>query len=210
MKRLNVGAGRDIRPDFVNLDCVALPGIDVVFDLAKLDRNKSMVSATKEFPLNISDALFSSIPEASNTFDYILMSHVIEHLTNPLDVMQELWRIAKPNAICEIFCPYGSSDDAFEDPTHYRQYFVNSFGYFSQPWYWRADYGYRGDWQVEKIILRVSAEQFRNKRKVEMLSMVNVHRNMVREMVATLRAVKPAREAKAELRRAPEVEFELV
>lgn len=31
-------------------------------------------------------------------------------------------------------------DDAVEDPTHARQYFLNSFGYFLQPFYWRADY----------------------------------------------------------------------
>jgi hypothetical protein len=87
---------------------------------------------------------------------------------------------------------------------------VNSFGYFSQPWYWRTDYSYRGDWQVETIVLKVSAAQFRNKQKVEMLGMVNAHRNMVQEMVAKLRAIKPAREPKAELRTAPKIEFELV
>ena len=30
---------------------------------------------------------------------------------------------------------------------------MNSFAYFAQPTYWRADYGYRGDWAVEDIVL---------------------------------------------------------
>jgi predicted SAM-dependent methyltransferase len=196
MKRLNVGCGRDFRIDFINLDAVALPGVDVVCDLEA----DTFVTTTENGHVVLEDG----------SFDFILMAHVIEHLKNPLLAMERLWNLAKPDAICQINCPYGSSDDAFEDPTHVRQYFVNSFGYFSQPWYWRTDYSYRGDWQVETIVLKVSAAQFRNKQKVEMLGMVNAHRNMVQEMVAKLRAIKPAREPKAELRTAPKIEFELV
>jgi hypothetical protein len=194
MLRLNVGAGRDVRPDFINLDSVGLPGIDVVCDL---EATPLVVTSQK-----------TVIDDSS--IDYFLMSHVIEHFKNPLLAMERLWNWAKDGAVADIYCPYGSSDDAFEDPTHYRQYFLNSFGYFSQPFYFRADYGFRGDWQPEKITLRVPGNLFRNKRKVEMLSLVNIHRNMVREMVVRVRAVKPARECKAELRKAPEVEFELV
>jgi hypothetical protein len=47
--------------------------------------------------------------------------------------MEELHRIAKPNAKVVFKVPYGSSDRAFEDPTHVRQYFLHSFDYFCQP-----------------------------------------------------------------------------
>ena len=70
-------------------------------------------------------------------------------------MMQELFRIAQPDGKMIIRVPYGSSDDAYEDPTHIRQYFIGSFGYYSQPYYWRADYGYRGDWQAKNITLVV-------------------------------------------------------
>lgn len=66
-------------------------------------------------------------------------------------MMQELHRIAKPGAKANFRLPNGASDDAFEDPTHVKQYFLQSFGYFSQPYYWRSDYGYRGDWKADKI-----------------------------------------------------------
>jgi hypothetical protein len=32
-KRLNLGCGRDVRPNWVNLDRVSLPGVDVVHDI---------------------------------------------------------------------------------------------------------------------------------------------------------------------------------
>ncbi|MBI4571568.1 MAG: hypothetical protein HY723_06420, partial [Chloroflexi bacterium] len=32
-RRLNVGCGDDLLPDYVNLDMAALPGVDVVHDL---------------------------------------------------------------------------------------------------------------------------------------------------------------------------------
>jgi SAM-dependent methyltransferase len=74
--------------------------------------------------------------------------------TNVCLLMQELHRIAKPNGKLVIRCPHGASDDAWEDPTHVRAFFARSFGYFSQPFYWLADYGYRGDWQPAKIVLK--------------------------------------------------------
>ena len=106
--------------------------------------------------------------------------------------MAELYRVAKPGAVAVFRTPYGSSDDADEDPTHVRRYFWGSWGYFSQPYYWRADYGYRGDWEVEDVLLTVDAE-FNGKQWAEVFRAVQRDRNVVREMVATLRAIKPAR-----------------
>ena len=133
--KLNVGCGRNIIEGWKNLDQVALEGVDIVTDIDQCQT--------------------TPIPMEDESVDEFLLSHVIEHVNNPLPLMQELYRIATPNAVALIRTPYGSSDDAFEDPTHVRQYFHGSFGYFSQPFYWRADYGYRADWQVETIQLIV-------------------------------------------------------
>ena len=62
------------------------------------------------------------LPLPDDSIDEFLLSHVIAHISTPLDLMQELHRIAKPGAVAKIRVPYGSSDDAFEDPTHVRQY----------------------------------------------------------------------------------------
>ena len=80
------------------------------------------------------------LPFEDNSATHILMSHVLEHIQNPLPMMEELYRVAKPGCLMVIACPYGSSDDAWEDPTHVRPIFASSTLYFSQPAYWKADY----------------------------------------------------------------------
>ena len=185
--KLNVGCGRDILKDWINLDCISMPGIDIVAD----------IDQCRDKPLPVDD----------NSIDEFLLSHVIEHLHNPLPLMQELYRIATPDAVALIKVPYGSSDDAFEDPTHIRQYFHGSFGYFSQPFYWKTDYGYRGDWQAKTIQFLVPASDNQGLTADDIFAKVKTLRNQVTEMVVELHAVKPAREPLAELQQAVKFEF---
>jgi len=144
-------------------------------------------------------------PFANDEVDEFLLSHVIEHIPQTLPLMQELHRIAKPGAKAWIRVPHGSSDDAWEDPTHVRAYFPGSFGYFSQPYYWRADYGYRGDWQPLSITLYVPAALQATTSFEALHERILRERNLVIEMVAELEAVKPLREPKRELQTAPNV-----
>ena len=185
--KLNVGCGRNILKDWINLDCISMPGIDIVAD----------IDQCKDKPLPFDD----------NSIDEFLLSHVIEHLHNPLPLMQELYRIATPDAVALIKVPHGSSDDAFEDPTHIRQYFHGSFYYFSQPFYWKADYGYRGDWQAKKIQLLVPASDNQGLTADDIFTKVKTLRNQVTEMVVELHAVKPAREPLGELHQPAKFEF---
>ena len=183
--RLNLGCGRNILEGWVNIDWIQLPGIDIVADLGQC--------AT------------TPLPFADDQVDEFLLSHVIEHIPQTLPMMQELYRIAKPGAKAWIRVPHGSSDDAWEDPTHVRAYFPGSFGYFSQPYYWRADYGYRGDWQPLSITLYVPAALQGTLNFEALHERISRERNLVVEMVAELEAVKPLREPKRELQTAPNV-----
>lgn len=185
-RRLNVGCGRNIIPGWLNLDIVSLPGVDVVADLERCATNP--------------------IALESDSIDEFLLSHVIEHIQASLDLMQELYRLAKPNAKAVIRVPHGGNDDAWEDPTHVRAYFPNSFGYFGQPFYWRADYGYRGDWQIKKIIFLVDG-RFRGMTPPAIGEKIQTQRNVVQEMIAELVAIKPAREPRRELQTAPAFEI---
>jgi len=186
-KRLNVGCGRNIREGWINLDNSDLPGIDIRFDLEQCQN--------------------TPIPLPDDSIDEFLLSHVIEHVNNALPLMQELWRVAKPNAVCTILVPHGSSDDAWDDPTHIRPYFPNSFCYFSQPTYWRADYGYRGDWQAKIVNLCVPRAKHGAMPPQQLIQMVERARNMVNEMQASLIAVKPARQPLQNLIEMPKVEI---
>jgi SAM-dependent methyltransferase len=171
----------------VNVDAVALPGVDVVVDL---DRCRD-----------------GRLPFPDNAADEFMLAHVIEHLTDPLGLMQELHRIARAGAKATIRCPYGASDDADEDPTHRRRMFLQSFGYFSQPFYWRADYGYRGDWEPERIVLFVDRATYGALAPSDVLRRVREVRNVVLEMVAELTAVKPIRAPERALQRYPLIEI---
>lgn len=182
--RLNVGCGRDTKAGWVNLDAVAREGVDII---ANLD-------ACRTAPLPLED---DSVGE-------FLLSHVIEHIADTLPLMQELHRVAAPGAQMTIRVPYGSSDDAWEDPTHVRAYFLKSFGYFGQPSYWRADYGYCGDWRTDAIYLLVDA-RLRGRSPEEVMAAVRTERNAVTEMVATLTAVKPARAPRRDLQIEPHI-----
>ena len=185
--KLNVGCGKDIREgaDWLNLDSVALPGVDIVHDLETCATNR--------------------ISQPDDSIEEFLLAHIIEHIRNVLPMMQELHRVAVPGAKMLIRCPYGSSDDAFEDPTHVRPYFANSFIYFSQPAYWRASYAYHGDWQPETVTLICRAEPCKGLSSQQVLEKVNRERNVVTEMLAELRAVKPIREARKDLQVAPKL-----
>jgi SAM-dependent methyltransferase len=184
-RRLNVGCGRNILRGWINLDSRGLPGVDIVADLERC----------ADIPIPLDD----------DSIDEILIAHVIEHIRVPLPVMQELHRVARPGAKVVIRVPYGSSDDAWEDPTHVRAYFLQSFGYFSQPFYWRADYGYRGDWQPVKITLVMDGKIYGKMSGNDLLEQVNRQRNVVQEMICELEAVKPIRPPRRELLAPPAV-----
>lgn len=186
-KKLNVGCGRNILSEWINLDSAMLPGVDVVCDL----------EPCADVPLPLED----------DSVDEFLLSHVIEHLHHTLPLMQELHRVAKPGAKAVIRVPHGASDDAWEDPTHLRGYFLASFGYFPQPFYWRADYNYRGDWQPEKLGLVVAKEVYTGMSVEFIMKDVEHKRNVVREMIANLRAVKPIRQPIRELQVPPHIEI---
>lgn len=183
-KRLHLGAGKSPKAGWVNLDQCDLPGIDVVADLGRCRDTR--------------------LPFEDDTFDEMYGSHVIEHILDTLPLMQELHRIAKKDCMLTFRLPYGSSDDAWENPTHVRPYFLHSFGYFSQPFYWREDYGYRGDWQVVELNLAVRKGLYhKGIAASEIMEDVIHKRNIVTEMSVTMVAVKPIRPCDRNLQEAP-------
>lgn len=186
-KRLNLGCGRNTMPGWVNVDQRQLPGVDVIADLNACRTTK--------------------LPFDDNSVDGLLLNHVLEHIPDSLALMAELYRIARPGAELVARVPYGSSDDAWEDPTHVRAYFAGSWGYFSQPFQWRADYQYTADWQPEAVTL-VVGHRWAGRPKPEVLGLIHAQRNIVVEMIAVLRKVYPAREARRELQVPPRYEIE--
>jgi SAM-dependent methyltransferase len=173
LRRLHVGCGRNIKVGWINLDRAAAPGVDVVADL----------EGCRQHPL----------PFPDDHFDQVLAEHVIEHVHDALGAMQELHRITKPGGTATLRVPYGSHDDAFTDPTHVRPYFVESWAFFSQPNYWRADYGYRGDWRPDAIMLMMAREFVDGMPHAAINHAIRYQRNAVVEMIVEMTAIKPIR-----------------
>ena len=104
--QLNLGCGADTPPGFVNVDIVALPGVDVVCDLDQ-----------------------AGWPWKDGTVAYIKASHLFEHLADPVLFMAEAWRVLEDGGLLDIRVPGGHELapgywlphwHSFTDPTHRR------------------------------------------------------------------------------------------
>ena len=112
----------------INLDWIKLSGVDVVHDIEKCPW-----------------------PFKSNSFDTIYAYNVLEHVDNFVKIMEEIYRILKPNGILIVKGPYYMHKDTFTDPTHKRGFTTKSFQYFEEG----CELGYytKARFKVEKIEL---------------------------------------------------------
>jgi SAM-dependent methyltransferase len=70
-------------------------------------------------------------PLESGQFDRIYMSHIIEHLDDPMHAMAEVYRVATDGADVFVTTPHFSSHNSYVDPTHKRHLAAASFEYFT-------------------------------------------------------------------------------
>jgi len=106
---LDIGCGtRKIEPDAFGIDVSPASAADVVWDLD-----------CYPWPLE------------ENRFARIHMSHIIEHLEDPVRAMAEVWRVARDGADVFIVTPHFSSHNSYTDPTHKRHLAARSFEYFT-------------------------------------------------------------------------------
>lgn len=103
MNKLNIGCGRDIREGYVNLDIVDYGG-NIIHDINR-------------FPY----------PFPDNYFDEIYASHILEHLNNFHDTVNELYRISKPGALIEVYAPFFLNTKYFGEPDHKIPFSIRTF-----------------------------------------------------------------------------------
>lgn len=109
--RLDIGCGGNKQPGFVGIDMLDLPGVDIVHDLE-----------VTPWPLPDECVLTA------------VASHVLEHI-NPhkgvfINVMDEIWRVLKPNGQFAFVVPYAESHGMFQDPTHCNFINETTMAYF--------------------------------------------------------------------------------
>jgi len=116
MKILDLGSG--LKPfkregaEILHLDKIKFPHVELVCDVN------------------------FGIAVKNDVFDFVRASHVIEHLRDIVKVMDELWRIIKPNGKLQILTPLYTDKDFWRDPTHVRPYTVLSFDHFDPETGW--------------------------------------------------------------------------
>ena len=106
MRKLNFGCGIDIKKGYDNVDILKDKGIDLSFDFNK-------------FPYPIKD----------NTYNYVYCKNVLEHIKEPKNVLNELWRICKPNTEIKIIVPHYSNRSAYDEFEHCHYYSEIAFKY---------------------------------------------------------------------------------
>lgn len=149
MKKVDLGCGKTKKAGYIGVDALALEGVDIVADL---DR----------FPY----------PFADGEVDEVWMDQVLEHLENPVKVMEEIHRIVKNGAKVTVEVPYFRSHYAFLDPTHRHFFGVRWFDYFDPDHRFFEQYGYT------KAKFKVEKREFDRKFKDQKLGFI--HRAMIR------------------------------
>ena len=109
MKKLNIGCGDKPMDGAINLDWIKLPGVDIVLNIEK-----------------------TPWPFKDNEFDEIYAYNVLEHVDNFIKIIEEIYRILKPNGLFIVSGPYYMHKDTFTDPTHKRGFTTKSFQYFEE------------------------------------------------------------------------------
>ena len=129
--RLNLGCCSDIKPGWINVDRVKLPGVDVVMDLAE--------------PWQFADSKVDEI-YAADIFEHIGDCDHTDtrscaqcdpsppnrrHWSGRIHVMNESWRVLKPGGILCMECPDAARGSGqWQDPTHVSPWTPNGLQYF--------------------------------------------------------------------------------
>jgi len=87
--RIDIGCGNNKKEGCIGVDKFDLEGVDCCIDLTQ-----------------------ERLPFADGSVEYIYSSHFIEHLPNAQTFWIEVGRVAKKNAVIEIWCPYGNTNEA--------------------------------------------------------------------------------------------------
>lgn len=137
--KINLGAGSEPTPDWVNVDWVKQDGIDVVHNLL-------------DFPWPFRDGVA----------DEILARDVLEHMppfnakneSTPIKFVEECHRILQPGGKLFMTMPHWQSKNLWIDPTHVRGYDEKSFDYFDPDTDFGKWYGYYSDRKFKVTAVR--------------------------------------------------------
>lgn len=124
-RRINLGSGRDFRPDWLNIDHSAFWKPDLVLDLNQPFAGIGPLPCERFGPVTL----------AEGTFEEILAQDLLEHLANLAGAMGSCLALLAVGGVLRVKVPYDLSHGAWQDPTHVRAFNEQSFTYYTTN-YW--------------------------------------------------------------------------
>jgi SAM-dependent methyltransferase len=105
------------------------------------------------------------IPYPDNYFDSVSAYDFFEHVPRVLstadglstrfpfiELMNEIWRVLKPNGVLYASTPCYPYQEVFQDPTHVNFLTLTSHDYFTRPKRLAAMYGFAGDFSAKRVL----------------------------------------------------------
>lgn len=168
---VHLACGLDLFPGWVNVDVRRDVGADVVFDLERCAHER--------------------LPIDANSVNGFFMGHAFARIDATLWMLEELYRIARPGALFVIRLRQGTAGSSSTSPA--RRYGPDSFSEYGQPAHVGRDDHYVADWRVARVKLVVDPTLAGSTSDADVLARMGRERDVVREMIVELRAVKPRR-----------------
>lgn len=107
-RALDVGAGGCRRaPNVTTMDILPLPGTDVIHN-------------AESYPW----------PFPSNSFDYVILSNIFEHIADLIPFMKEVHRVLRAGGLVRGTAPHFSNPCTYADPTHKHAFSLHIFDWF--------------------------------------------------------------------------------
>ncbi|HUN71587.1 MAG TPA: methyltransferase domain-containing protein [Steroidobacteraceae bacterium] len=122
---LQLGSGKDFRPDCFNVDINPAWGPDAVLDITSPTLVGSRIETSR----------FGIAVLAEESFETAMAHDVLEHLPDLTTAMTNVLRLLKPGGIFDALVPYDLSWGAWQDPTHVRAFNERSWLYYTD-WHW--------------------------------------------------------------------------
>lgn len=124
-RKLNIGSGKDFRPDYLNIDINAYWKPDAILDLGKPIPPK----------LDLLTWRFKNLRLTHGMFDEIIANDVLEHVPDLITCMTNCLNLLRVGGEFKIYVPYDLSYGAWQDPTHIRGFNERSWLYYTD-WFW--------------------------------------------------------------------------
>lgn len=125
--KINLGSGKDFKPDFLNIDISDYWSPDIVCDVsADFPSGGHQTFETRRF---------GEIDIAHGGFDEIVCNDVLEHVPDLVRTVTNCLNLLKVGGLFNVIVPYDLSYGAWQDPTHVRAFNERSWLYYTD-WFW--------------------------------------------------------------------------